>query len=221
MSYSGCATGHVSGCTSDRAVHLSFAPGRMPVQSLRLVGMVVTKLAPYSCPPIRTAITPTDSALALRKSGPHNGLLFRGFATSRQHFAESGYVQAAKDLNQKGLDEQESQLNDAISQEKEKQTKTPWHRDGSDTPPVERQRSAGAMTKGSSSESGGKLLANCVDRQTTDDSFAASKAHLTSDSVRQWLRTGRYRAFSTSGASSTASLLLGTLDSIRTTHYQE
>ena len=56
----------------------------------------------------------------------------------------STYEQAARDLNQKGIDDQLAEFDDA----KEKQTKAPWHREGADTPPVERQRSAGAMTKG-------------------------------------------------------------------------
>jgi len=68
--------------------------------------------------------------------------------SQRRGYADKFYAQAAKDLNQKGLDEQESQLDDAIAQEKEKQTRTPWHREGSQIPPVRRQRSAGAMTKG-------------------------------------------------------------------------
>jgi hypothetical protein len=62
---------------------------------------------------------------------------------------KSDYAQQAKDLNQQGLDEQESQLTDAIEQEKEKQVRAPWHREDTDKPPVARQRSAGAMTKGS------------------------------------------------------------------------
>lgn len=140
--------GHVSSWTSETAVHLSSAPGGMRVQHLRLVGSVVTKSAPTSCPHSRQTIPHINSALELRKSAPYSRLLIRWFATSTQQFAESGYVQAAKDLNQKGLDEQESQLNDAISQDKEKQMRTPWHREGSNIPPVERQRSAGAMTKG-------------------------------------------------------------------------
>jgi len=41
-----------------------------------------------------------------------------------------------------------STLDHVVGQEKEKQTKAPWHREGSDIPPVARQRSAGAMTKG-------------------------------------------------------------------------
>ncbi len=68
----------------------------------------------------------------------------------RRCYADNTYTQAAKDLNQKGLDEQESKLDEAIAQEKEKQQRTPWHREGSAVPPVQRQRSAGAMTKGKS-----------------------------------------------------------------------
>ena len=33
-------------------------------------------------------------------------------------------------------------------QQEDKQARTPWHREGSDTPPVARQHSAGAMTQG-------------------------------------------------------------------------
>jgi len=67
------------------------------------------------------------------------------------------YAQAAKDLNQKGLDKQvdgfNNQLDNAIGEAKELQTRTPWHREGVDQPPVKRARSAGAMTKGISSPS--------------------------------------------------------------------
>lgn len=61
-------------------------------------------------------------------------------------FASS--TQKARDLNQQGIDEQESELDKAQSQERDKQTRTPWHREGADEPPVRRQRSAGAMAKG-------------------------------------------------------------------------
>jgi hypothetical protein len=57
-------------------------------------------------------------------------------------------AQKARDLNQQGIDEQESSLDSALSEEREKQARTPWHREGADEPPVRRQRSAGAMTKG-------------------------------------------------------------------------
>jgi hypothetical protein len=57
-------------------------------------------------------------------------------------------AQKARDLNQQGIDEQESGLDHDLSEEREKQARTPWHREGADEPPVRRQRSAGAMTKG-------------------------------------------------------------------------
>ncbi len=193
----------------------------MPVQPLRLVGTVVTKLTPSSCPHSQHTILHINPALVLRKSDLYHGLLVRGFAASRQPFAESGYVQAAKDLNQKGLDDQESQLSDAISREKEKQMRTPWHREGSNIPPVERQRSAGAMTKGSSINSDYKALANSIDRQTVDDTFAASQTHITSDNFRHKFGQERCRASGTSSTSSAASLLLGTLDSVRTPDHQK
>lgn len=58
------------------------------------------------------------------------------------------HEQTARDLNQQGVDEALSDFDTAIEEEKEKQTRAPWHRQGADTPPVRRQRSAGAMTKG-------------------------------------------------------------------------
>jgi calcium uniporter protein, mitochondrial len=45
--------------------------------------------------------------------------------------------------------EEKDDYNRRLMEDKGKQIRTPWHRDGSDTPPVARQRSAGAMTKGS------------------------------------------------------------------------
>ena len=39
-------------------------------------------------------------------------------------------------------------IDHAVDEAKELQARTPWHRDGSDKPPVKRPRSAGAMTKG-------------------------------------------------------------------------
>ena len=59
--------------------------------------------------------------------------------------SQSGTVQ---DLSQKALDKEESSIEDSIAQEKGKQQRAPWHREGSNVPPVARPRSAGAMTKG-------------------------------------------------------------------------
>ena len=60
------------------------------------------------------------------------------------------YEQKAKDLNQQGVDEALSEFETAVADDQEKQQRAPWHREGVDEPPVRRQRSAGAMTKGTS-----------------------------------------------------------------------
>ena len=59
--------------------------------------------------------------------------------------------QTARDLNQQGIDEALSDFDTAVAEEgKDKQQRAPWHRQGAQEPPVKRQRSAGAMTKGKS-----------------------------------------------------------------------
>ncbi|KAI9877948.1 MAG: hypothetical protein M1830_002392 [Pleopsidium flavum] len=88
--------------------------------------------------------------------------------SQRRCYANKSYAQVAKDLNQKGLDEQESQLDVAIAQEREKQTRTPWHREGSQIPPVKRQRSAGAMTKGKLLTTPSRLLKLVLPLTTLD-----------------------------------------------------
>lgn len=57
----------------------------------------------------------------------------------------TSYEQKAKAVNQEGIDKE---LHDYDAKIAEAQTKAPWHREGSADPPVRRQRSAGAMTKG-------------------------------------------------------------------------
>ena len=64
------------------------------------------------------------------------------------HLSNGSYTEAAKSLNQKGLEDEESKLTDTLAHEKERQNRAPWHREGSDMPRVARQRSAGAMVKG-------------------------------------------------------------------------
>ena len=54
----------------------------------------------------------------------------------------------ARDLSQQSIDEELSEYDQQVSEEKGKQAERPWHREGADQPPVRRQRSAGAMTKG-------------------------------------------------------------------------
>lgn len=54
----------------------------------------------------------------------------------------------AVEVSQNITDEEKKDFDRAIAENKEKQIRTPWHREGSDVPPVARQRSASAMTKG-------------------------------------------------------------------------
>lgn len=58
------------------------------------------------------------------------------------------YEQKAKDLNQQGVDDALSDFDTAVAEDREKQHRAPWHRQGVEEPPVRKQRSAGAMTKG-------------------------------------------------------------------------
>ncbi len=77
--------------------------------------------------------------------GPPCG--FRNFLSANLA-AHGKYDEGAKNSTAKQSGALKSKLDDAIVQEKEKQTRAPWHREGSSVPPVARRRSAGAMTKG-------------------------------------------------------------------------
>lgn len=52
------------------------------------------------------------------------------------------------ELNHNITQEEKDHFAKKLKEDKSKQIRTPWHREGSDVPPVARQRSAGAMTKG-------------------------------------------------------------------------
>lgn len=108
-----------------------------------LVAQLTRAPTPFSTGAPRAAV-PFTNRHRISSSGqaPH-----RQFSYSTQHLAHDP-KETAKSLNQKGLDDQEAELNAGISQEKEKQVRTPWHREGSSVPPVEQVRSARVMTKG-------------------------------------------------------------------------
>src|SRR5271170_4063138 len=73
---------------------------------------------------------------------PVISLYLRHFSTTTAFGAErSAAVHGEKVKHNGSLDRK-------IGEAKELQTRTPWHRDGADQPPVKRLRSAGAMTKG-------------------------------------------------------------------------
>ncbi|TVY81609.1 Calcium uniporter protein [Lachnellula suecica] len=103
-----------------------------------------------------------------------NASFNRTFTSSRV-LLEKGkkdYEKQAKELNQKGLEDEEdgfnNQLDNAIGEAKELQARTPWHREGSDKPPVKRNRSAGAMTKGKLLTTPSRLLKLILPLTTLD-----------------------------------------------------
>lgn len=81
---------------------------------------------------------------------------------------EGRFTGATKEPPQESNDGQKSDFDTAIAQQKEKQSQAPWHREGSDTPPVARQRSAGAMTKGKLLTTPSRLLKLIIPLTTLD-----------------------------------------------------
>jgi hypothetical protein len=79
-------------------------------------------------------------------------LSVRPFSSSRAWSNENSTAKAkAPNGRDQETHEQQAfntQIDNAVGEAKELQTRTPWHREGTDKPPVKRQRSAGAMTKG-------------------------------------------------------------------------
>lgn len=61
---------------------------------------------------------------------------------------DSSHSQPAHKLSHNVSDEEKNHYDNMVEHSKANQIKSPWMREGSDTPPVARQRSAGAMTKG-------------------------------------------------------------------------
>ena len=107
--------------------------------------------------PNRAVLTPKPCARPHTASTHHirpqlacsfDRLQSRTFGLSTHRYRDEEHTTVARSRNHKNLEDQESDLEESIAQEKEKQTRAPWHREGSDLPPVARQRSAGAMTKG-------------------------------------------------------------------------
>ncbi len=66
-----------------------------------------------------------------------------------ERHAEKSYTRPARDLDNTISKEEMSHFDREVAEDtKAKQIRTPWHREGADTPPVSQARSAGAMTKG-------------------------------------------------------------------------
>ena len=88
--------------------------------------------------------------------GPRQSLQLRRLATTsswkRDGNQGSDYehsnARPANDLNNNITQEEKDHFAKKLREDKGKQIRTPWHREGSNVPPVHRQRSASAMTKG-------------------------------------------------------------------------
>ena len=83
-------------------------------------------------------------------------------------------------IGKEGPIRRESTLENAIGTAEEKRRRAPWHREGSDLPPVARQRSAGAMVKGSRMPMRASTLTDVKHRQALDNPISPSQAHHTS-----------------------------------------
>lgn len=105
-------------------------------------------------PFLRPLLTPKSSALRKHAHGlaPLRSSLQRPTGSTPRHpsFHHTNcLVPRLKGISQlKWQVRRESTQGSVTAREKEKQTKAPWHREGSDVPPVGRPRSAGAMAKG-------------------------------------------------------------------------
>jgi hypothetical protein len=94
--------------------------------------------------------------LAQRTSAFARPLQFRDFAVSAHLRAgppkpdryNNSNARPASELNDNITQEEKDHFRKKLEEDKGKQIRTPWHREGSDVPPVARLRSAGAMTKG-------------------------------------------------------------------------
>jgi hypothetical protein len=92
---------------------------------------------------------PTTAQLQYRSFSIAGSLRAEGPRFDRNQYNNSN-ARPASELNDNITQEEKDHFAKKLEEDKGKQIRTPWHREGSDTPPVARQRSAGAMTKGTS-----------------------------------------------------------------------
>ncbi len=91
----------------------------------------------------------TNNSSKLMTSSLH-GLAYNSLRASATCPIRIPGIGAPKSLYQNVQIRRGSTLDSAIADQKDKQAKAPWHREGSDIPPVARQRSTGSTTKGRS-----------------------------------------------------------------------
>lgn len=104
-------------------------------------------------------------------------------ATRPERSSDSSYAKPAEQLNHDITEEEKLDFDKRIAEEgKERQIRTPWHREGSEKPPVATQRSAGAMTKGMCSNDDAHLEEDLVPtdiflRQIANHTISDAQAH--------------------------------------------
>ncbi|KAH4014780.1 calcium uniporter protein [Parastagonospora nodorum] len=97
----------------------------------------IYRLSQYNVAATRPLQSPSFSVAAtLRAKAPK----FASYQNSN--------ARPAAELNENITQEEKDHFARRLEEDRGKQIRTPWHREGSDVPPVARQRSAGAMTKG-------------------------------------------------------------------------
>ena len=125
------------------------------MKPLRLLPKTIAVTSQSTIPILHYRARPQASYHPQAQSKHSSQARFRCFSTSRSLQEQNEHTEKAKELSKKGLEDQnkknddfDSQLDNAIGEQKEIQARTPWHREGADQPPVRRNRQAGAMTKG-------------------------------------------------------------------------
>ena len=112
------------------------------------------------------AVKPDISPFSVGQNAGTNQLRFLRHSVGLR--IEGRVTKAPKGLHKNNNATEESDPTAAIAQQKEKQNKTPWHREGSNLPPVARQRSAGAMAKGKLLTTPSRLLKLVLPLTTLD-----------------------------------------------------
>jgi hypothetical protein len=133
-------------------LQLQIDSASLPIMRHRLTALAllprVTTFPSARCAPLFTRSSPIVS---VRQS---LSLQLRCLTDKRRSDVEkygdysNSNARPVAELNENITQEEKDHFAQKLREDKGKQIRTPWHRQGSDTPPVARQRSAGAMTKG-------------------------------------------------------------------------
>ncbi|KAF1936150.1 hypothetical protein EJ02DRAFT_459776 [Clathrospora elynae] len=123
------------------------------------------------CAPLFTHNPPSSPI----RHGVRVSLQLRSYArpphlTESEKFGDysNSNARPASKLNDNITQEEKDHFAKKLREDKGKQIRTPWHREGSDTPPVARQRSAGAMTKGKLLTTPSRMLKIILPLTTSD-----------------------------------------------------